>query len=121
MKIVSKSGLNLTGPEIERYGLVLIPQHIRVDGVEHRTDQPPSFALVDRWVREATFPPEVVPFSEEELLPVLQETAQRDAEILVVTAARKLIDSYDAATAAARRMKALPEFARAHVRVVDSG
>jgi fatty acid-binding protein DegV len=91
--IVSKSGLNLTGPEIERYRVVLIPQHIRVDGIEHRTDEPPPFALVDRWARESNDPPEVVPFSEAELLPVLQAaraglSLDRTAELTSSFAAR---------------------------------
>ncbi len=121
MKIVSKTGLNLVGLEIDRYDLKLVPQRIVVDGVEHGDDAPRPFATIDRWVREAKAAPVVLGTSEAELLELLKATAEEDAEILVVTASQKLATSYDEALAAVRTLRAIPEFARVRVLVLDTG
>ena len=120
MKIVAKTGLNLVGLEIERYALVLLPSRILVDGVQ-RSDRESRFEAVDRWVREAKSPPGVLDTFEAEILAMLQEMAEEDAEILAVTASRKLATVYDETVAAVASLKKLPEFARARVVVVDTG
>jgi DegV family protein with EDD domain len=120
VKIVSKTGLNLVGLEIERYGLVLLPSRIGVDGVAHG-DEEARFARIDRWVREAKSAPEVMGTPAAEILAALQQTAEEDAEILVVTASHKLASSYDEAVAAAAALKKIPEFARTRVLVLDTG
>lgn len=121
MRIVTNPGSNLSASAIARYGIKLAPQRIVVDGVEHDTRQPLSFAEVDRWVATAREHPYVIGTSAQEMSRLFQEVAREDPEVLAIMTSRKIIQSYAAATAAARTVRSSSAFAEASIAVVDTG
>jgi DegV family protein with EDD domain len=119
LRIITNPGLNLTAEEIERHRVTIMPQRIMVDGVEHDTRSPVSFAEIDRWMREAKQPPHIVGTTAAEFVDVFRRLAPEDPELLVVTASKKLVGTNQAATSAARTFATLPSLGHARVAVVD--
>ena len=106
---------------VKRYGIAISPNHIVVDGVEHSTAEDIDPATLDGWVRTASEFPYVVGTSAHAFVQQLTDLAKDDGEILVITASRNLIQTYQAATAAARTMQSRPAYANVKIAVVDSG
>ncbi len=105
----------------EQYDIALAPSHILVDGKEYDAGDRITHEQLDVWVKTARDFPYVVGTTAHEFVHVFTEAAKTDAEILVVTASKKLIQTYQAATAAARTMKERSAYASLKISVVDSG
>ena len=121
MQIIVNQGANVPAAAVERYGIAIAPNHIVVDGAEHSTDEEMPFARLDQWVSTAREFPYVVGTSAHAFVQQLTELAKNDSEILVITASRNLIQTYQAATAAARTMQSRPAYSNLKIAVVDSG
>lgn len=121
MRIVINQGANMPPAAAERYGIALAPSHILVDGKEYDAGSRITHEQLDLWVKTAEDFPHVVGTTAHEFVHVFTEAAKTDSEILVVTASKKLIQTYQAATAAARTMRERPAYASLKISVVDSG
>jgi len=120
MQIVINQGANLPDAAIAHYSLVVAPAHILVDGAEHDPREGISHDTLDRWVREAREFPYLVGTTAQEFAHLFTEVARNDSEIIVVSASRKLIHTYAAATAAARTLQERAAYANLKISVVDS-
>lgn len=121
MQIIVNQGANVPAKAIAHYGIAVAPNHIVVDGAEHSTDEEMPFATLDEWVSTAREFPYVVGTSAHAFVQQLADLAKVDPEILVITASRSLIQTYQAATAAARTMQSRAAYANVKIAVVDSG
>jgi DegV family protein with EDD domain len=114
MRIVTNPGSNLDEDLTLRLDVDLLPSKIVVDGIPHDTRGTIDFAQVDGWVKRASAHPQVQGTTEQEFFDAFTRLAKKDAELLVIMSSRKLISSYDAAVAAAKRLREV------RVEVVDS-
>lgn len=121
MHVVTNPGSNLSAAIVERYGLRLSPQRIVVDGVSHDTRDEIPLAEVDRWTATAREWPYVVGTTAAELANLFLSLVRDDPAIVCVTTSRKIIQTYAAATVAARTTKQHPQGGAAEIAVVDSG
>jgi catechol 2,3-dioxygenase-like lactoylglutathione lyase family enzyme len=60
VRLITNPGSNLTPELIARYRILVLPQHIVVDGVVHDTRTSPTHGTVEQWVRDAKRWPETV-------------------------------------------------------------
>ncbi|MGH7283714.1 MAG: DegV family protein [Polyangiaceae bacterium] len=121
MQIVINKGANMPANAARHYGIALAPSHILVDGKEYDAGSRITHEQLDSWVKTARDFPYVVGTTAHEFVQVFTEAAKTENEILVVTASKKLIQTYQAATAAARTMKERSAYASIKISIVDSG
>ncbi len=121
MRIITNPGSNVPRTMVEHYGIDIMPQKIVVDGVEHDTREGVSIDTVDHWVDTAQGHPYVLGTSTAEFAGYFADLAKADRELLVVMSSRKIIQSHDAALAAARTLQARPSYRDVVIRVVDTG
>ena len=121
MRLLTNPGSNLSPEVIARYEVSVTPQKIVVDGVEHDTRDGVDFATIDTWVRTAREHPYVLGTSAAQFAGFFRDLAKEDREILAVMTSRKIIQSHDAAVAAARTLKTQAAFADLDVAVADTG
>ncbi len=119
-RLVTNPGSNLTPAMIARYRVVLSPQHILVDGVDHDTREPIALSQVDRWVAEAREHPHVVGSSAAEMAHIFKQLVQDGESPLVLTTSQKIIRTYHAAQTAARLVDDVVA-AGATIHIVDCG
>lgn len=118
VRILTNPGSNLSEPMLAHYDILLSRQQIVVDGVDHDTRRDIPLGQVDQWVQSAKNFPKVVGSTSVDMLPLLTSALQRDPSLLIVTTSRRLIQTYDSASAALEKLRALhPE---AKVGLVDS-
>lgn len=121
MLLLTNPGSNLAPEIISRYGLVVMPQRIMVDGVPHDTREHISQALVDKWVREAKRWPETVGTTAAETVAAFDQACRAgERELVVVHTSRKIINSYQSAEAARRTFLASPQGAGTRIELIDS-
>ncbi len=122
MRIVTNPGSNLDEDTTLSLDVDLLPQKIVVDGISHDTRNTIDFAQVDGWVKRARVHPQAQGTTESEHVEAFTRLARKDPDILCVTTSRKLIGSYDAAVAAAKKLKdsADPQLRAARIEIVDS-
>ena len=120
MQVVTNPGSNLPAKAIDHYGITISPQQIVVDGKTHDTRKPIALDQVDIWVRTAREFPHAVGTTATEFTQIFSQLAKDDREIIAVMTSRKIIQSYAAATAAARTLAERPQFATTKIAVVDS-
>ena len=118
MVIVTNPGANLSARSLAHYGIVLTPQRIIVEGVEHSTRVTTALATVDDWVRTAKDHPYTLGTTAAEAAEVFRRIAETDPEIVVITASRKIIGTYTASVAAARAIQARDP--RIKIAVIDT-
>jgi DegV family protein with EDD domain len=120
MQIVTNPGSNVPAKAVDHYGMVIAPQQIVVDGKSHDTRHAIALGQVDIWVKTAREFPHAVGTTALEFTQIFSQLAKDDREIVVVMTSRKIIQSYAAATAAARTLSERPQFASTKIAVVDS-
>ncbi|EYF04629.1 DegV family protein [Chondromyces apiculatus] len=121
MIIVTNPGSNLPAAVVERYGILVAPQQIVVDGVAHDTRHGVDMAMVEGWVRSAKEHPHVVGTTAAEFVSVLRGATRQDREVLVIMTSRKIIGSFDAAQVAARTLLRMTGNEGVRVVVCDTG
>jgi DegV family protein with EDD domain len=118
MRIVINPSCNLSEAAIRRYDAEVTPQHIIVNGEAHDTRVAPSLEQIDRWVRESREFPHMVGTTAQEFVGVFRRLLRDDPEVLAIMTSKNVIQSYTAATSAARTLQALG--VPGNVGVVDS-
>lgn len=108
MVVITNPGSNMPAALVERFGIVMTPQQISVDGVLHDTRTIQSLATVDELVRKARQHPFVLGTSAGEYVAIFRDIGRQVPELLAVMTSRKLIGSYDAAHAALRTLATIP-------------
>ena len=122
MRIVTNPGSNLDEDMTLSKDIDLTPQKIVVDGISHDTRNTIDFAQVDGWVKRAIKHPQAQGTTEQEFVEHFTRLVKKDPELLCVLTSRKLIGSYDAAVAAATKLKqgSDPVLKAARIELVDS-
>lgn len=118
MRVVANAGLNLPDASVARYEVHLTPQRIVVDGVQHDTRRA-TYRDIDHWYATAKQTPHILGTSAAELVQDYEQLARDASEILVLTASRKLIGTYDAAMSAKRVFDAMPRKRPVRIEVID--
>lgn len=123
MRLLTNPGSNLDEDLTISKDIELVPQKIIVDGIPHDTRNTIDFAQVDGWVKRAHKHPAVLGTTEQDFLDTFTRLAAKDPELLVVLTSRKIISTFDAATAAVRKLAQSPDpkLKAARVELVDSG
>ncbi len=117
-RVVTNPSCNLGEAALQRYGIELTPQHAIVGGKAVDTRTVTSFAEVDRWVHDSPEFPHMVGSTANELAASLKRLVRDDPQVLILTTSRKVIQTYAAATTAARVVEGNVRTAR--IGVVDS-
>jgi len=120
MRIVTNPGSNLGDDVIARYGIVVTPQHIVVDGAAHDTRAPIELREVDQWVKTAKEFPHVVGTTAQYYATTFASLLKEEPEIIAVMTSKKIIMSHAAATAAARSIMEMPAYRNGKILIVDS-
>jgi DegV family protein with EDD domain len=120
VRIVTNPGSDVSERVIERYGIVMTPQQIVVDGTAHDTREAIPHATIDEWVRAARDFPHSVGTTASEFVTLLSEQLREDPDIVVITTSRKIIQTHAAALAAIRVLQGRGGPER-RISVVDSG
>lgn len=125
MRLITNLGANLTPAQIDHYRVVITSQQITADGVRYATNENltrehMTIEFVDKLLRESKEWPHVLGTSSAEFASLFKELSAVESEIVVVTNSRKIIGSYDAASAAARALSVLKTAQRTQVTMVDS-
>lgn len=120
MKIFTNPGSNVPGAALTRYGIVLAPQRIVVDGVSHDTRDEIPLSTVDGWVRDSHEFPYVVGTTAHEFVDLFLEALQSERELLAVTVSRRIIKSFDSAESAAHTLQGRIKQAGANVAVLGT-
>ncbi len=121
MIVVTNVGANVNEDAAQKYGVELCSQSVLVAGKAVDTWPRVSFDVADGWVRTSPEHPHVLGTTAKEFVSVLQRIAQADREIIVVQGSRKLIQSFQSATSAAKSLNEHPRFRDVKIHVVDSG
>lgn len=119
MQIVTNPGSNLSAEEIERHDIVITPQEVVVDGTYHDTRSGVTLATIDEWVSSAREHPYVLGTSAAQFAGIFAELGRKNPQLLAIMTSRELIQSFDAASSAARTL-ANRNDRPLEVRVVDS-
>ena len=122
MRVVTNPGSNLDEDTTLAKDIDLTPQKIVVDGISFDTRNTIDFAQVDGWVKRALKHPQAQGTTDAEFLEYFTRLVKKDPELLCVMTSRKLVGSYDAALAAAAKLKLSPDpqLKAARIEVVDS-
>lgn len=120
MRLVTNPATNLPPEQLEANGIVMMPQQIVVDEVHHDTRDDVTLQTIDNWIRSAKAHPYVLGTSAAEFVSRLSKLGRDDADLLVVTTSRKLIQSYDACHTARRTLQKHPKWKHLNVHIVDS-
>lgn len=115
MRILTNPGSNLDDDDTDRWDIDLFPQKIIVDGISFDTRGTIDFAKIDSWVKKSLKHPVTQGTNESDALGVLSSQARRDPDLLCVMTSRKIIGSFEAVSAAAKKVPG------AHIEVVDTG
>ncbi|AKV02239.1 hypothetical protein AKJ09_08902 [Labilithrix luteola] len=121
MRIITNPGSNVSRRALQHYGIELSPQQIVVDGVSHDTREEVSIKDIDRWVWTAKEFPHVVGTTAQEFVSMFASASTKDPEIVVLLTSKKIIQTYAAATAAARTLQSRAATRHAQISIVDSG
>ena len=120
MRLVTNPATNLPPEVLEALGIVMMPQQVVVDEVHHDTRGDVTFETIDDWIGNAKSHPYVLGTSAAEFVTHLSRLGKEDAELVVVTTSRKLIQSYDACQTACRTLGKHPKWKHLDVQIVDS-
>ena len=86
VRLLTNPGSNLSPEQIARYDVMVLPQHIVVDGVVHDTRQPPSQEEVDFWTKTAKKWPETIGTTSAESVQALDQLLRGgERELLIIT------------------------------------
>lgn len=121
MRVITNPGSNVSRRALQQYGIELSPQQIVVDGVSHDTREEVSIKDIDRWVWTAKEHPHVVGTTAQEFVQMFANAIATDPELLVVLTSKKIIQTYAAATAAARTLQSRTATKHAQFGIVDTG
>ncbi len=119
MRIVTNPGCNLPASAIRHFDLEICPQQLVVDGVSHDTRGGIPFSVIDGWVRTAKDFPHVVGTTAHEFAAIFARLSKGTREIVTILASRKIIQTYGAASSAARTLAASTAFGKTAIQVVD--
>jgi DegV family protein with EDD domain len=122
VRLITNPGSNLTPELIARYKILVLPQHIVVDGVVHDTRTSPTHGTVEQWVRDAKRWPETVGTTAAESIAGFQQAVREgDTELVVVTTSKKIINSHASAERAKRTLLDSPQGEGARIAIIDTG
>jgi DegV family protein with EDD domain len=121
MRLLTNPGSNLTPELIARYNILVLPQHIVVDGVVHDTRTPPNHETVERWVRTSAKWPETIGTTAAESIAGFQQALKEgDTELVVITTSKKIINSYASAERARKTLLESPQGRGMRIALHDS-
>lgn len=118
VKLVSNPGANLPQRTIERYGILMTPARINADGVLRENSEYNADKL-DALIKSSKTHPFPLGTSAAEFITVMRELVSQ-GDVIVSTASRKLIGSYDAAVAAQRTLASLNAAQASRISVIDT-
>lgn len=122
MRLLTNPGSNLPPELIERYNILVLPQHIVVDGLVHDTRRAFGHDEVDRWTKTAKKWPETIGTTAAESVGGFQQALRDgDREMLVLTTSKKVINSYQSAERGVRTFTESPQGKDCRIVLVDTG
>lgn len=119
LRIVTNPGSNLSAAAIERFSVVMAPQHIVVDGAQHDTRRGFSRDEVDRWIAVAKQHPYVIGTTAAAFVELLRALPAEPHDIIGVHTSRQIISTYTAFGSAAKTW--LTGHADWNIRSIDTG
>lgn len=118
-KLVINSGPNLPPELIDRYALEVLPVRVVAGGSEHEIADV-GHEDVDGWVRTDKEFPFLLSTSAAEFASAFMRLGQRTPELLVLMTSQKLMQSFDSANVAIRRLATHPKGREISVNLVDT-
>jgi DegV family protein with EDD domain len=122
MRLLTNPGSNLPPELVARYNVLMLPQHIVVDGVVYDTRMQPTQTTVEHWARVATKWPETIGTTAAESITGFQQAMREgDTELVVLTTSKKVINSYASAERAKRTLLDSPAGKTVQIAIIDTG